>query len=115
MTDINSPQLKAELLLGMDIDVGEITLLNHRIGKIIREIKLDKYNYLSTLSILEAKDLFENKDNISDKLLNMSTFELSFMIPDIQKWFIEFLNTFTNYKWSANDRFQIYMALDEKK
>lgn len=115
MIDINDSQLKAELLLGMDIDVGEITLLNHKLGTIIRDIKLDKYNYLSTLSILEPKDMFDNKADISDELKNISTFELSFIVPDVQKWFIEFLNTFTNYKWSANDRFQLYMALDKKK
>lgn len=115
MIDVNDSQLKAELLLGMDIDVGEITIKNHNIGKIIKEIKLNKYNYLSTLTIIEPKDILENKVNINDELKNISIFELSFIIPDIQRWFIEFLNTFTNCQWIANDRFQLYMALDEKK
>lgn len=113
-TQLNEIQLKAELLLGSDIDVAGITLLNHKLGKIIKDIKLDKYNHLATLSILEIKDLLEKRDNISEELLNISVFELSFLIPNIQDWFIEFLNTFTPYKWIANDKFQLYMALDEK-
>lgn len=113
-TQLNEIQLKAELLLGSDIDVAGITLLNHKLGKIIKDIKLDKYNHLATLSILETKDLLEKRDNNSEELLNISVFELSFLIPNIQDWFIEFLNTFTPYKWIANDILQLYMALDEK-
>lgn len=115
MIDNNDSQLKAELLLGMDIDVGEITLKNYKLGTIIRDIKLGKYNYLSTLSVAEPKDIFDDKANINDEIYNLSTFELSFIVPDVQKWFIEFLNTFTNYKWMTNDRFQLYMALEENK
>ncbi len=113
-TQLNEIQLKAELLLGSDINVAGIILLNHKLGKIIKDIKLDKYNHLATLSILEIKDLLEKRDDISEELLNISVFELSFLIPNIQDWFIEFLNTFTPYKWIANDKFQLYMALDEK-
>ena len=105
-------QLKAELLLGLDIDICNITLKNHKLGTIIKDIKLDKYNYLSTLSIIEIKDILKDKfENIKD----VTVYKLSFVIPDINKWYIEFLNTFTNYNnWESNDLFGIYMVQGER-
>ena len=89
---------------------------NYSIGDMVEVLGYDKYELLINLTVLEVKDIFSNAT--ADDINKLKMYDIFCLIPDYNKLFIEFLNTFTYLEWTfdkvngftAND-----IVLDEVK
>lgn len=103
-------EIKALLLAGEDIEYENILIRNYSIGEIFKNIKLDKYNYLITLTILDVEDVI--KDRMIDDIENL--YDLICTNYEFNIWFKEFLSTFTYLDWEFG-KFNDFIANKDGK
>lgn len=105
--------LKARLLMGLDINVHGITIKNHKLGTIFKDIGLTRYLQMSNLATRSPKD-FLNKEYISE-FKDISMFDIFCMSTDLNGVFIQFLNLFTGYEWTfiSTEAFVEFHATNE--
>ena len=106
---MSNEELKGLLLIGEDIEYQNITIRNYKLRQILKELKLDKYNYLLGISILDVKDVLKDSKIDIDKL---KMYDIICEVPEFTDWFIEFLNVFTNLEWEFG-RFRDFVAYNE--
>ena len=93
-------EIKGALLYGEDIEYEGILIRNYKLKEIFSKrngLGLDKYNYLISLAILEVKDII--KDSKVDDIKDLKLYDIICMDLEFNRWFIEFLNTFTYLEW----------------
>ena len=105
--------MKAKLLMGLDISVCGITIKNHTIGKIFKDIGLTKYLQLSSIATRDVKDYISRE--YLDQFKDISVFDIFCMTQEMNDTFIEFLNLFTEYEWKFvhNNLFTEFYAKNE--
>ena len=106
MSDI---ELNGLLLAGEDIEYEGFLVRNYSIGDIFKKIKLNKYYYLTGLTVLTPQDMLEGvKPEDIDKL---KVYDILLSYPHYNQMFIEFLNTFTYLEWQ-NGLMNDFVAYD---
>ncbi len=108
-------EIKGALLYGEDIEYEGILIRNYKLKEIFSKrngLGLDKYNYLISLAILEVKDIL--KDSKIDNIKDLKMYDIICTDFEFNKWFIEFLNTFTYMKWEFG-QFNDFVAYDSDK
>ena len=106
MSDI---ELNGLLLAGEDVEYEGFLVRNYSIGDIFKKIKLDKYYYLTGLTVLTPQDMLEGiKPEDIDKL---KVYDILLSYPHYNQMFIEFLNTFTYLEWK-NGEWNDFVAYD---
>ena len=106
MSDI---ELNGLLLAGEDIEYEGFLVRNYSIGDIFKKIKLNKYYYLTGLTVLTPQDMLEGvKPEDIDKL---KVYDILLSYPHYNQMFIEFLNTFTYLEWK-NGEWNDFVAYD---
>ena len=109
MSDI---ELNGLLLAGEDIEYEGFLVRNYSIGDIFKKIKLNKYYYLTGLTVLTPQDILEGiKPEDIDKL---KVYDILLSYPHYNQMFIEFLNTFTYLEWK-NGEWNDFVAYDDDK
>ena len=71
---------------------------NYSIGDMVEVLGYDKYELLINLTVLDVKDIFSNAT--ADDINKLKMYDIFCLIPDYNKLFIEFLNTFTYLEWT---------------
>ena len=108
MSDI---ELNGLLLVGEDVEYEGFLVRNYSIGDIFKKIKLDKYYYLTGLTVLTPQDMLEGiKPEDIDKL---KVYDILLSYPHYNQMFIEFLNTFTYLEWK-NGEWNDFVVYDDK-
>lgn len=105
--------LKARLLMGLDVAVHGITIKNHKLGTIFKDIGLTKYIQASSLINRSPKDFFKKEFINEVKHLNM--FDIFCISGEFNEVFIQFISLFTDYKWSfiSTDVFTEFHTVNE--
>lgn len=105
--------LKAKLLMGLNISTHGITIKNYTIGEIFGTIGLTKYLQMSSISNRDVKDYIAREYLYQFK--TVSVFDVFCMTQEMNDMFIEFLNLFTGYEWKfiSNDTFTEFYAKNE--
>lgn len=105
--------VKARLLMGLDVSTHDITIKNYTIGEIFKDIGLTRYLQMSNIATRKVRDYIspEYLDNFKD----ISVFEVFCMTEDMNSLFIDFLNFFTGYGWRFvyNELFVEFYAKNE--
>jgi len=97
---MSTEDIKGSLLYGEDIEYEGILIRNYKLKEIFSKrngLGLDKYNYLISLAILEVKDIL--KDSKIDNIKDLKMYDIICTDFEFNRWFIEFLNTFTYLEW----------------
>ena len=106
---VSDIELNGLLLAGEDIEYEGFLVRNYSIGDIFKKIKLDKYYYLTGLTVLTPQDMLEGvKPEDIDKL---KVYDILLSYPHYNQMFIEFLNTFTYLEWK-NGEWNDFVAYD---
>ena len=104
---MSDDELKGLLLIGTDIEYQDILVKNYSLGEIFKNVKLDTYYKLISLSTVEIKDIIQ-----ADKV-DIGKLKLYDILYDIYNdWIIEFLNTFTYLKWERG-MFRDFVAIND--
>lgn len=94
---VSDIELNGLLLAGEDIEYEGFLVRNYSIGDIFKKIKLNKYYYLTGLTVLTPIDMFNGvKPEDIDK---SKVYDIILSYPQYNQMFIEFLNTFTYLEW----------------
>lgn len=112
---MSTEEIKGSLLYGEDVEYEGILIRNYKLKEIFSKrngLGLDKYNYLISLAILEVKDII--KDSKVDNIKDLKMYDIICTDFEFNKWFIEFLNTFTYIKWEFG-QFNDFVAYDSDK
>ena len=112
---MSTEEIKGSLLYGEDVEYEGILIRNYKLKEIFSKrngLGLDKYNYLISLAILEVKDIL--KDSKVDNIKDLKMYDIICTDFEFNKWFIEFLNTFTYIKWEFG-QFNDFVAYDSDK
>lgn len=92
--DVN---VKAKLLMGLDISVCDITIKNYKLGHIVEDIELDRYLRMAHISTLKPKDIVQKE--VLKECKDIDMFDIFYSSENICNTFIEFFNFFTGYEW----------------
>lgn len=95
MMDID---VKSKLLMGLDIEIHNITIKNYKLGEIFRDIGLIKYLQMTSVVNKKARDFI--KAEYLDEVKDIKIFDVFCMSKDMQKLLSTIMNFFTGYEWN---------------
>lgn len=90
------------ILKGSNIPYGLISIIQLTLGDIVDNIGMEKYLYLTSITMLTPKEILEEGSEVYEVFKGKHLFELVQVSEDIRDWLLEFLNTFTDCVWNYN-------------
>ena len=110
--------IDGKLLKGTDIKIDDIVIKNYNLGYIFDDeegIGLSKYYKALQPAVIKLRD-FNLEEILGDDMpKGMMVFDVFCMFEDVNEMFINFLNTFTDHKWSFNRDFNEFVVYLEDK
>ncbi|MGL6175210.1 MAG: hypothetical protein ACRC1P_11450 [Cellulosilyticaceae bacterium] len=91
--EMNDIDLKARLLMGLDIPINGITIKNYTIGYIFKEIGLVKYSQIMNLVSLKPRDFMGEIDN------NTHMYDILTSNQYTLEWLVDFVSLFIDGEW----------------
>lgn len=89
--------VKAKLLMGLDITIHDITIKNYTIGELFKDVGLTKYLQLSSVAIRKVRDYI--RPEYLETFDDVHIFDIYCMSREMNELFIAFLNLLTGYSW----------------
>lgn len=105
--------LKARLLMGLDISIHDITIKNYKMGTLFKDVGLSRYLQLSSLAIRTPKDFLQ--EEFLEEFKSVTMFDVFCINDELNNFFIQFLNLFTGYEWTfiTTPSFTEFHAINE--
>lgn len=89
--------VKARLLMGLNVTTHGITIKNYTIGEIFEDVGFTRYLQMSSVATRKVRDYIA--EEYFYKFKDISIFDIFCMSEDTNNLFIDFLNFFTGYEW----------------
>lgn len=108
--DVN---IRPRLLMGLDINVHNITIKNYKLGEIFKNIGLLKYLQMTSVVNKKVRDFI--KDEYLDQVKDMQVFDVFCISRDMQEVLSTVMNFFTGYDWKfvSTDAFSELLATNQ--